>query len=97
MVMSVAPLSEVKLIDGRYMVKTRCWSCVEVTGCERWGGVGRCRETPPPWPYVGAVVVVGVGGRLGLGGVVKMALGWGVALGWGRVTALGSAGGPAVA
>ncbi len=77
MMMSVAPLSEVKLIDGRYMVKTRCWGCVRVEGGERWGGVGRCCATPPPWPYVGACVVVGV--RLGLGGV--LALGWGVALG----------------
>jgi hypothetical protein len=97
MMISVAPLSEVKLIDLRYMVKTRCWGCVEVKGCERWGGVERCGETPPPWPYVGAVVVVGVGVKLGLGGVVRMALGWEVALGWGRVTALGSAGGPAAA
>jgi hypothetical protein len=55
--------------------------------------VGRCCETPPPWPYVGACVVVGV--RLGLGGV--LALGWGVALGWGKVTVLRLAGGPLVA
>jgi hypothetical protein len=34
---------------------------------------------------------------LGLGGVLKMAFGWGVALGLGRVTALGPAGGPLVA
>ena len=44
MMMSVAPLSEVKLIDGRYMVKTRCCGCVVVKGCERWSGVGRCGE-----------------------------------------------------
>jgi hypothetical protein len=61
-----------------------------VEGGERWGGVGRCCATPPPWPYVGACVVVGVEVRLGLGWVVKMALGWGVA-------ALGLAGGPLVA
>ena len=43
--------------------------------------MGRCGEPPPPCPYVGADVVVGVGVRLGLGGVMRMALGWGVALG----------------
>ena len=30
MMMSVAPLSDVNLIDGRYMVKTRCWGYVGV-------------------------------------------------------------------
>ncbi len=48
MMMSVAPLSEVKLIDGRYMVKTRCWGCVGVEGGERWGVVGEvlCDTSP---------------------------------------------------
>ena len=75
MMMSVAPLSEVKLIDGRYRVKTRCCGCVVVQGWERCSGVGRCGERPPPWPYVGAVVVVGVGVEFGLGGMVRVALG----------------------
>ena len=61
--------------------------------------MGRCCATPPPWPYVGACVVVKV--RLGLGGVLALgwgvAWGWGVALGWGVVTALRLAGGPLVA
>ncbi len=26
------PPSDVNLIDGRYMVKTRCWGCVGVDG-----------------------------------------------------------------
>ncbi len=91
MMMSVAPLSEVKLIDGRYIVKTRCWGCVVVKGCDRWGGVGRCGKTPPPWPYVGAAVVVGVGVEFGLGGGeggvrarggVGVGTGDGVRIGW---------------